>query len=352
MEKDRVGRNITLRDIAERMNLSVTTVADALKDRPNVRVAPATREAVRQEAARLGYQPNVFARRLVNRRAGNLIGLVSKRFSGYHIRERQYTQLHCALAETEYELAFVSAAHQERLAEAVNGFLRLQPAALLWATEWKDPPALEAALTEYIEAGGIVVSFDDDRDVPCDSVVFDEIEHAELAMRHLLELGHRFIGVGLDEWPHGLHAQGVFRALTACGLDPERHLRFYPSGDWHDFEDGTATAEAWLAQADRPAAMSLFNDRKAAGFIRRVTDAGVRVPEDVSVIGHDNENFCPYLATPLTTVTRFESLIVETALELLRDRLERRYVGPPRRRVIRSRVIVRASTAPVRGPGT
>ena len=346
MKNDNEKRNITLRDIAAKMNLSVTTVADALKDRPNARVAPATREAARREAAQLGYQPNPFARRLVNRRANNLIGLVSKRFSGYHIREREYAQLRGSLAETEYELAFVSAAHSERLADTVTAFARLQPAALLWATEWQDPPELQQALSDYIESGGIVVSFDDDRAVPCDSVVFDEAEHAEMAMRHLLGLGHRFIGVGIDEWPYGLHAQGVYRALAAYGLDPERNIRFYPSGDYHDFEDGVDTAMQWISQSDRPAAMSLFNDRKAAAFIRTVTDAGFRVPEDVSVIGHDNENFCPYLVTPLTSVTRFDSLIVEATLGFLRDRLEGKYSGPARRRIIHSRVIIRSSTRP------
>ena len=348
MAKHDAERSVTLKDLALRLNLSITTVADSLKDRPASRVAPATREAVREAAARLGYQPNVFARRLVTRRAGNLIGLVSARFSGNHIREQEHSQLREALIQTDYELAFVSAAHPERLADSVAAFARLQPAALIWATEWQDPPELEAELTRYIEAGGIVVSFDDEREVPCDSVIFDEVAHTELSMRHLLELGHRYIGVGMDEWPYGIHAKGVFRALAAYGLDPERDIRAYPMSITPDYEEGEQVAERWLTESNPPTALCLWNDRQAAGFLRRVTREGVRVPEDVSVIGHDNEHFCGYLTVALTSVTRWDPAIVETALEMLHDRLEGRYSGAPRRRFIYSKLKVRHSTAPPR----
>lgn len=346
-KSDNIG-SVTLRDIAQRLNLSVTTVADALKDRPNARVAPGTRAFVRQEAARLGYRPNLFARRLVHGRANNLIGLVSARFSGNQTREEERSQLHRALLKTEYELAFVSAAHQERLAETVAAFIRLRPAALLWATEYQDPPAMEEELTRYIHAGGIVVSFDDERDVPCDASIFDEVEHTELAMRHLLELGHRFIGVGIDEWDFGVHPQGVFRALAAYGLDRETAIRVYENDVNPSYETGERIAERWLSEPNRPTAMCLWTDRQAGGFIHRVTRAGVKIPEEVSVIGHGNEHFGPYLPVALTSMTRFDPLLVETALELLNDRLEGRYSGPPRRRITHSKLILRASTAPVR----
>ncbi len=318
--------------------------ADALKDSPHTRVSPATRERVRLVAAELGYYPNLFARRLVNRRSSNLIGLVSTIITGNNVRERQYNHVRYAFAATDYEIALVTAVHPERLADSLATFLRLQPAAILWGTEWQDPPNLEEGLTRYVESGGIVISFDDERTVPCDSVVFDEVEHTRLSMGHLLDLGHRLIGVGIDEWPYGVHAQGIFHALNDYGLNPDTAIRLYDTGNDSSFEVGVRVAETWLAQPDRPRAMCLWTDRQAAGFMRRVTDAGVRVPQDVSVIGHGDEEYCAYLVVPLTTVTRIENTIVEYALTLLHERLSGKYVGEARRIVVPSRLILRKST--------
>jgi DNA-binding LacI/PurR family transcriptional regulator len=342
----------TLRDLARHLQLSVTTVSDALKEHPVGYVASDTRERVRAAARQLGYEPNVHARRLVKRRAEGVVGIFSAHLPpvGPGMLKIRALQDHLITYGYEVPLMVGSLRAPHRSAELMAAMCRERPAALVWLFA----RAVEADLAEqaqrYVQEGGILVTMDHAAELPGDQVVFDRAENTALVVAHLLALGHREIGLflGPDNWPHSPRAEGVRRACEEWGVDPARLHRFELPG-MSDYANGERLAEAFLRRSPRPTAMAILNDQTAAAFMARVMAAGVRIPEELSVVGHDNQPWGAYLAVPLTTVTHPVEVLAEAAARMAHERLSGQESAPSRRLVISSELIVRASTAPPRG---
>ena len=108
--------------------------------------------------------------------------------------------------------------------------------------------------------------------------------------------------------------------------------------------DGLEATRRLLEGKHRPTAIFTYNDLMAVGALVAIREAGLRVPEDVSLVGHDDILYAPYLQVPLTTVAQPTRELGETAARLLVDRL-RGDDGPPRRIVLAPKLVVRASTA-------
>jgi DNA-binding LacI/PurR family transcriptional regulator len=331
---------MTLKELAKELGLSVTTISDALKDNPSGYVAPQTRERVRQAAARMGYRPNVHARRLVTQRAANVVGIYSSVMPTYELQLEKLNAVQRALAAQGYE--------QNLAMGDIEVFARLarqNPAGMV-IFNWTDVslPA-ESYLHPDIH---VVVADNPEPVVPlADQVVFDRSENTRLATQHLLERGHRRLGVFLnpDHWPNGERGLGIQKALTAFRLGTEA-VTFYETHTPASFETGQYVAKQWLADTRRPTGMVLLNDETSAGFITRVQTAGVRVPQDVSVVGHDSRPWSAHLSVPLTTVTHPTEEIAQAAVDLLLERLTGAYSGAARRITIGSELVLRASTAP------
>jgi DNA-binding LacI/PurR family transcriptional regulator len=331
---------MTLKELSKELGLSVTTISDALKDTPSGYVAPQTRERVQAAAARLGYRPNLHARRLVTQRATNVVGIYSSVVPTYELQLIKLNAVQKALAAQGYEQNLAIGG-----AEAFGRLARQNPAGLVVFNWGNTLPTLEP----YLHPETQLVVMDNHTALPAhaDLVYFDRTENTRLAAQHLLELGHRRLGVFLptDHWPEGERGRGVQRALAAFGLDTAA-VHDYPTGLSAGFETGRLVAEQWLADTQRPTGMVLLNDETAAGFLTRVQAAGVRVPDDVSVVGHDNRAWSPHLSVPLTTVTHPAEKIAEAAVALLLERLTGTYSGPPREITMGSELVLRASTAP------
>jgi DNA-binding LacI/PurR family transcriptional regulator len=109
---------------------------------------------------------------------------------------------------------------------------------------------------------------------------------------------------------------------------------------------GAQLAELFLRQKKRPTALCIVNDRAAAGFIGATWRAGLRVPQDLSVVGHDDLEMAAWFPIPITTVSSNIGEIAEQVVELATSRIEGRYQGPPREMVVRGRLMLRNTTAP------
>jgi LacI family purine nucleotide synthesis repressor len=169
----------------------------------------------------------------------------------------------------------------------------------------------------------------------------------------LLELGHCDIGMACSSGLRGERYEGFERAMKEFDLKPRREWLL--GSDVIDdtglysglyVEGGVRLAQLFLKLKKRPTAVCLMDDSAAVGFAAELERAGVHVPGDVSVIGHDNLPIAQYGPLPLTTVTHPVDAIVEKVVELLHSRLEG-YDGPPRKVVIRGELIVRESTRPL-----
>jgi LacI family transcriptional regulator len=168
---------------------------------------------------------------------------------------------------------------------------------------------------------------------------------ADQAMRHLLGLGHRRIAAitGPPGWMATEdRSRGYFASLTAAGIAPEPAL--VVASDF-EFAPGAAAAAALLDLPEPPTAIFAFNDAIALGAMRAARDRGLRVPEDLSVVGFDDIKYASMVSPALTTVRQPLSDMGRTAISLVlrlldRERFETLHIE------MSTRLVVRESTAP------
>jgi DNA-binding LacI/PurR family transcriptional regulator len=348
---------MTLRELSKQLNLSITTVSDSLKDRPSGYVSLTTRERVRREAARLGYQPNVHARRLVKQRAENVVTLFAAMLPDYVLFLNKALAVQRAVSGLGFEVTL--AFGHRNVSDTVEMFAavcRQRPAAIIAFTALlmarltpQEADTLRLLAQDYIEAGGHFILLDDIVDLPGDRILFDRRLNTGLAARHLLEIGHRRLGIYLEsgKWPDGERGLGIRDALHDFGVAPES-VRVYKAKNIAGYETGAVLFEEYFADApaNRPTGLVLLNDETAAGFLTAAREAGVRIPEEVSVVGHDNHPWGAHLTVPLTTVTHPYEKIAEAAAHLAYQRITGAETGPSHTIVIGSELVKRASTAP------
>lgn len=185
-------------------------------------------------------------------------------------------------------------------------------------------------------------------------VDIDNVEASRLAAEHLLALGHTQI-VHFAGPAYSMHsrqrADGMRRAASAS------HLVF---GDEHLVSAGAHLADGYraglayfgaLAAHERPTGVTCYNDLVAIGLCRALAELGLRVPDDVAVVGFDDIPLLEFLPIPLTTVRVPKQRMGELAAEMLVRHVESREVVPPQRALLESALVVRASTgAPVALP--
>ena len=337
---------IGLKDVAERAGVSFKTVSNVVNGRA---VRPATRERVQRAIDELGYRPNASARSLRLGRSG-VIALALPELSSPYFAE--LGQCVIAAAEAKGWTVLVDETHgaRERELEVLRG-IRSQlidgaifsPLAL--GREEPGPLNLRIPLVllgERLFAGQV------------DHVAFDNIAAARTAVQHLLDRGRqRIAAVGAQTSQTGetarLRLTGWRAALTGAGRDPD--ARLVVSADaWHR-ADGYRAARDVLGRGVRPDALFCFNDLLAVGAMRALAEAGVRVPDDVAVIGIDDIEEGRFATPSLTTISPDKLAIAEHSVDLLDKRLTERPGEPGRARVLEQQdietgfeLVVREST--------
>ena len=289
-----------LKDVAARAEVSLTTVSMVLNGKAGSNIPPDTQARVVAAAAELGYRPNAMARSL-RRQRSDTIGVISDEiattsFAGAMLQGAQ----DAAWASNVVLLLVNTGRDRDMEARAIEIMLDRQVDAIVYATMFHQivapPPALRDVRAVLLDARA------DDASLP--SVVPDEVGAARLAVATLFEHGHRCIGLvtTAEAVPAAVERLAGYRSALE-----EHGLRFDPtlvavgaSGDTHS---GVDAAGRLLDRPDRPTALFCFNDRIAMGAYRAIRLRGLRVPQDVSVVGFDNmEQIAPWLDPPLTTM--------------------------------------------------
>jgi len=332
----------TIHDVAARAGVSVATVSRWLGGQ-HVRAAAAVEQAVGE----LGYRVNHSAQSLKTGRhsaIGVVVPDVTNPFFAAVVKglERALVaatspgtgRMRLLLAHSD-ESADREAEILADLTDRVDGFI-LAP-----ATE-QDRSPLDLA-----RAGVPVVLLD--RDVTggelCDVVLADNVAGAASAARHLLDLGHTRIAMingPADTTPGRERRTGFLEVLTAAGLPAAPDLDL--AGDFHE-ESGRTLTRHLLELPEPPTALFTANNQMTVGALRAVQELGVRVPEDLSVVGFDDLVLGQLLEPPLTCVTRDEVAQGEIVMRLLLDRLSGQTTGPAQRVVLGTHLEVRGSTA-------
>jgi LacI family transcriptional regulator, galactose operon repressor len=323
-----------MRDVAREAGVSPSTVSRALS-MPEV-VNPATRQRVLRAAERLGFAPNRAARGLITGRTGNL-GLIvpdlaNPFFPGVvkgiqaKARESDYAVF---LADSDEDPSLESGLVRA-LAKQIDGLILCSPRAS--DEEIKD----FAANTTLILVNRRI------RNVP--SVVFDNADGMRQAVSHLQALGHRRVGwVGgpRTSWSTRDRMRGLRAAAATAGMELVVAGHFPPQ-----FEGGVAAAD--LIVASGVTAVITYNDVMAVGLIGRLRDRGVRVPEDMSVVGVDDIPMAGMFSPALTTVSLSKEPLGRAAVELLLALLEQPDGLRNVHRELPTQLLVRASTGVAR----
>ncbi len=193
----------------------------------------------------------------------------------------------------------------------------------------------------------VMVSYTDGEDIPF--IGLDLAKAGCVAGTHLLETGRRRIGYIGDRFGSimfDLRGRGLRRALEEHGLPADPAFQFeYPfEGEWNDYRSGYAIGERVAGLADKPDAMFVFNDLGALGFEDALLDRGIRVPDDIAIVGLDDIELAARARVPLTTVRQPFERIGELAVDTLLARLHGEH--PPVRQLLEPTLVVRRSSGP------
>jgi DNA-binding LacI/PurR family transcriptional regulator len=335
MAKTTKGRMPRLEDVAEVAGVSHQTVSRVINSHPNV--SKATREKVEAAISQLGYRRNTAARSLVTRRS-QTIGVLASELSQYGpantllgveqaARNAGYFVSIAALREVGGEA--ISAAVSHFLDQAVDGIAVLVPhTGTLQALAGLDIPVPVVAVGS---PGSSSIS----------GAMVDQRAGARLAVEHLIAQGHRRIGhvAGPPDWIDGAErAEGWREALAAAGLPDD----LFMEGDW---SAGSGYAVGRRLATERTAtALFVGNDQMALGLLRAFAEAGVRVPDDVSVVGFDDQPESGYFSPPLTTVRQDFEELGRRCMDTMLKEIEAG--APVSSTVVAPGLVARASTAP------
>lgn len=335
-------RRVTIKQVAAEAGVSITTVSHVLNDVPGVRVNPATRDRVQETASRLGYVPNRLAQSLRTQRS-NTIGLIGDEiattpFAGKLILGAQEVAL------SRDAVVFVVSTGYQRDVEnrEIEELLRRQVDGILYASMFHRrvglPPELASVPTVLVNAECTTPG------VPW--VAPDEVAGGWDAADVLLSAGHRrmaFIN-NVDDIPASTgRLEGFLDRLTDAGIAVADVTVVTAESDP---AGGYAAAMELLVAERRPTGIFCFNDRMAMGAYRAAAELGLRIPEDLSVVGFDNQEYVADGLFPgLTTIELRHFDMGVWAAEQLFDRIDGA-PGEAPSSLLRGPVIRRASVAP------
>jgi LacI family transcriptional regulator len=330
---------VTIREIAEEAGVSIATVSRVLNDREDV--SPETRELVGRVIRDHGYTANRNARGLSAGRSG-LIGvlvplLYPAYFSGILAGTAQ------ALAEHDMHIVLSpTGGEHDREVSVVDRLHGLTDGALIIL-----PNESSEELAGLLDRGFRFVVIDPlmplHERIP--SVSAAHTSGTDQAMQHLLELGHRRIAhiPGPAGWVATEDRRRGYRAALATAgipLDPELEVEAIP-----EIFPGRDAALSLLDLPDRPTAIFAFNDNIAIGAMQAARARGLRVPEDLSIVGFDDVEHATIVTPALTTVRQPLAEMGRTAVSLLSRLLERQRFETLHVELA-TRLVVRDSTAP------
>jgi DNA-binding LacI/PurR family transcriptional regulator len=321
MRKDAM---VTIRDVAKESGFSSTTVSIVLNNAPLARYIPATtKKRIERAAKKLGYRPNLFARSLRSKRS-HTVGVMV-----FDMTDPYCTLVLRGIESTLYQssyLPILTDVHNERsrFERYLEMLLDRRVEALIVLANWL---FLDINLLGDLEKSSIPTAIIgvELKTESISSVIVDNELGAHMAIEHLYSLGHR--NIAFIRGPKALadsapRWKGIRNFAKASGLELDSRLIL----DLPESRDPVSSFEAGYKLTDdlikqkRPfTAILAFDDMTAFGAIRALTKAGLRVPEQCSVIGFDDVATCALYSPPLTTIRQPMQTMGATAVGIVVD---------------------------------
>lgn len=338
----------TIKDVALQAGVSVTTVSHVVNDTRHV--SPKVRERVELAIRELGYVPNAMARSLKSNTTSTLGMLIPNSSNPYFAEIVRIVEDRCfgagytlVLCNTDDEPRRQSVYLQVLAERRIDGLIVVSTGA---GTGSDDGDSLAKQL-HGLRVPTVLVDREID-DPACDLVETAHMQGGLLAVRHLLSLGHRriaCIGGPAGVMPSEQRIEGWRMALAETGATPDianADALLWRGG--FTSQGGYEAMHAILRTERKPSAVFVCNDLMAIGALRAAHESGVRVPDDISIVGFDDIELSAYTSPPLTTVAQPKERIGAMAVDMLLER-----VGGKRRDarkvVLQPELRVRASTA-------
>ena len=328
----------TMEDVAARAGVSRALVSLVMRNAPNV--SAQRRAAVVKAAEELGYSPHVMARSLASR-ISTVLGVMVNDLRNAFFAD-VVEGLDAAAQAAGFDLILNTGGRMpSREGAALRSLLSFRPACVVLLSPVVPAAAIEAAARQC----PVVLVSRTSRLSSVDTVNDDGEAGAALAVEHLVQLGHRRIAHLDGGGAAGAAARrrGFRQAMRSHGLEP-----IVVRSEHTDTAGEKAVQELLSSYSPRPTALLAGNDFNAVGAISALEEHGLRVPEDVSVVGYDNTSLASLRHISLTTVDQPRAEMARLAFDAVLERVRGERTEPVRH-LLHPSLVVRETTGPNSG---
>lgn len=304
-----MSRRVRQEDIAKELGLSINTVSLALKN--SKRINEETRQKVQQVAKKLNYIPNSIARSLVERKT-KIIGFVVPKITN-PVQIETAQQIERKLIKNGYNMMLMTTDSDKNYESYALDILvsRQVDGIFLFPTNKHNQEKIKIMRNAHIP---VVLLSGGNYEPASDSVYMNQYKGAYMATTHLIQLSHRRIGFIHGGVSNMEKFRGYQQALMDHGIEYNEDL--ITSVDIFNYEQGYLSA-AKLIPKSQITALLASSDYLALGALRWCREHGMRVPEDLAIVGFDNLEAAQYAEIPLTSVTYKVEQLTTSAVELL-----------------------------------
>lgn len=310
--------NVTIKDIAEIAGVSHSTVSRALNNSPALKEE--TKKRILEIARNLNYTPNTSARSLVLSKSYNIGVFFSSIYDGtsssfFHNVIKSISER----IEGKYNIIVKSI---DTYTESYNSINPKNFDGIIVVSQKKeDDNFIRKVINNKIP---IVVLNRKVEDLNVNNVVSNEIIGVYEGIKHLINLGHKEIAIieGKEDFESTkIRRQGYLKAFNECNINVKDE--FIVKGDY-GLESGYLRAKDLLKIDHKPSAIFAFNDDMALGAMKAILEEGLKVPQDISILGFDGSVFSHYLTPAISTIKRQTEKICCYGVEILLDIIENR----------------------------
>ena len=338
-------KHVTIKDVARRLNVSISTVSRAFNDKYDIRKQ--TREHILTVAQEMGYRPNPIARKLIQQKTFN-VGVVVPEFVNSYFPE-VIIGIQEVLIEKGYQALIMQS--NECYTTELNNIKTLEENRVdgMIISLSREVHNNDYYL-QMLEKGYPMVFFNRvDDDIPASKVVFDDYKWACFATEHLIKQGFRKI-YHFSGYQHlslsRNRIRGFRKALDKFSI-PYTQDHILETGFF--MEEGQAVMEKLIADDNIPEAIFCANDPTAVGAMKAIKKAGLRIPRDIALVGFSESKMAEVVDPPLTSVSQPTFEIGRTAAELLLRQIAADGFATPKIVVLDGKLNVRASSMIDRG---
>lgn len=333
-------RQVTIKDIAEKLGISPSTVSRSLKDHPDISVK--TRNAVKELAKLLGYKPNLIALNLKNSTT-NTIGLIVPEVE-HHFFSTIINGIEEVAYQNNYNVLVVQS-NESYMREVLNSQTllgnRVDGMLVSFSKETKDFSHFQQIIDNEIPIVFYDRAIDD---LQADVVVVDDYTGAYDAVKHLISRGCKRIAcytapqhliLGQDRF------NGYVDALKHHGIEFDKNLVY----SCDTFESAIKISNSVLKKIDRPDGIFAVNDLTALGVMKVAKQLGISVPTELKIVGFENSRNSTICDPELSSVDQFGYALGKKATTILLDRIKNQTIEyKPVKHVIKTKLIIRGSS--------